>query len=145
MSTSTSRTPFKSQKNVGGDLSMFFFARSGTPTTYGASDPLQMIKNLNVETVANVPFPPPTWITNPLYDVLLAPDSDSARFSLNMAVYTQTLIPSDWHDKWFYMYGRVHPYALTWEIEPNSNFNPTGDLKNYIVPILMIRDEYHQP
>lgn len=123
-------------------MCMCFFARPRYPRTFGPFDAEQLIKSFNVETVAGVLFPPPEWLADPQYSFLQA-DTDGywAYFSLNIAMYPPTLVPSDWNDKWFFMSARVHPYALTWEV--NSQFN--DDMQEYTIPVLMIRDQYYQP
>lgn len=145
MSTSTPRRPLNSQKNAGGDMRMTFFTRSRNPRVFTSSDPLQMIKNFNVETVAGIPFPPPAWIMDTCYNFLRAQidDSNTAYFSLNLAMYPPTLNPSEWDDKWFVMYARVHPYALTWEIEASDSLYSKG-LQDYTIPVLMVRDGSYQ-
>src|SRR5579871_1376779 len=35
-------------------------------------------------------------------------------------MYTQQLDESEWDGMWFLMNGRIHPYALTWEIDPDD-------------------------
>jgi len=136
------RKPLDSPKNVGGDMSMTFLARSQCPRKFTSSQQHQ-IKGLNVETVVGIFFPPPTWITSLNYSVLRADseddDSDWCYFSLNLPMYNQILIPSDWDDMWFTMNGRVHPYALTWEIAPNSL-----SVSNYTIPALIIRDQGYE-
>jgi hypothetical protein len=145
MSTFTFRRPLNSQKNVGGDMFMSFFGLPRHPTVFGSFDPLQLMKSFNVETIAKVRFPEPEWITTPNCKILQAHDrSDWAYFSLNIAMYPSTLIPSDWDGKWFFMSARVHPYVLTWEMEPTNPLSNDGP-QHYTVPILMIRDGYYQP
>jgi hypothetical protein len=133
------RRPLDNQKNIGGDMSMMFFARSRFSRKF-TSPEQHHIKGLNVEAVTGILFPPPTWISIPEYSGLLAyPEDDNsncAYFSLNLSMYNQTLDPSELTDTWFFMYGRVHPYALTWEVGPNNY---------YTIPALIIRDQGYQP
>ncbi len=127
---------------------MMFFARLQCPRKFTSPKQYQ-IKSLNVETIAGIIFTPPTWITNPEYHFLLANSIYSsndnlnwAYFSLNLSMYNQTLDPSEWDNMWFFMYGRVHPYALTWEIEPDETSALPQD---YTIPILIVRDQGYQP
>lgn len=155
MSTSTDSTspkplqPLSHQRNTGGDMCMSFFARTRHPRSFTPFSPLQMIKSFNVETVAGVLFPPPEWLTDSMYAMLQAPNGLSywAYFSLNIAMYPPTLVSSDWDNKWFFMFARVHPYALIWEIEPTDRSDPLSSdgPQNYTIPVLMIRDQYYQP
>ncbi|OCK91225.1 uncharacterized protein K441DRAFT_730330 [Cenococcum geophilum 1.58] len=142
------RKPLESQQNAGGDMSMMFFARSQSLRELPSSEE-QQIKGLNVETIAEILFPPPTWITSPEYWALRAnsehDDSNLAFFSLNLSMYQQTLVASEWEDMWFFMYGRVHPYALTWEVKLDDSQATGDDLANYTIPALIVRDQGYQP
>jgi hypothetical protein len=148
MATSTKpRRPLDNQKNIGGDMSMMFFAHPRYPKKF-ASPEQHQIKGLNVETIAGILFPPPPWTTVPEYDGLLAETNEESNwgfFSLNLSMYNQTLDPSEWDDKWFLMYGRVHPYALTWEVEPDDSVETGDNLFNYTIPALIVRDQGYQP
>jgi hypothetical protein len=134
-----SRKPLDNQKNIGGDMSMMFFARSRFVKKLASAEE-HYIKGLNVVAVTGILFPPPTWISMPEYSSLLAcsenDNSNCAYFSLNLSMYNQTLDPSELNDAWFFMYGRVHPYALTWEIGPDNY---------YTIPALIVRDQGYQP
>ena len=145
------RKPLNSQKNVGGDMSMMFFVRCQCPRRFATVEQ-QQVKSLNFETIAEIPFPPPTWITNPPYNDLRADlkdddshDTDMKSFSLNFSMYNQTLTPSDWNDTWFFMYGRVHPYALSWEVEPENDEETSIVPQYYTIPALIVRDQGYQP
>jgi hypothetical protein len=139
------RKPLDNARNIGGDMSMIFFVRSRIVKTFTSPDDKQnyRIKGLNTECVAGIPFPQPTWITNSEYRTLRMnsenDDSNWAFFGLNLSIFNQTLTESKWNDTWFFMHGRVHPYALTWEVETD------GDTANYTVPLLMVRDQGYQP
>ncbi|KAI5859396.1 hypothetical protein GGS23DRAFT_607593 [Durotheca rogersii] len=128
------RRPLDSQRNSGGDMSIWFFAQAGLPKRFSSAE-LQHIRGLNVKSIAKVPFPLPSWITVLEYECLrLDPHQDlspSVFFSLNMSTYDHALDPSDWDDVWYVMYGRVHP----------------GDscLQEYTIPALIIRDRGYQP
>ena len=60
------RKPLRSQQNAGGDMSIIFFARSQSPRELPSSKE-QQIKGLNVETITEILFPPPTWTASPEY------------------------------------------------------------------------------
>ena len=62
-----------------------------------------------------------------------------------MSIYNQTIVPSEWENMWFFMYGRVHPYALTWEVEPGGGLETTDGLKDYSIPAIITRDQDYQP
>lgn len=139
--------PLDNQKNIGGDMSMTFFVRSQYPRKFTSPEQHQ-IKGLNIETIAEIFFPPPAWITNRQYYTLQADsdngDSNWGSFSLNFPMYNQALDPSEWDNMWFSMSGRVHPYALTWEAEPDDSLETDGDLQNYTIPALIVRDQSYQ-
>ena len=120
---------------------MMFFARSQCPRKFTSPEQYQ-IKSLNVKAIVGIIFPPPTWTTNQEYHFLLANSIYSsndnlnwAYFSLNLSMYNQMFDPSEWDNMWFSMYGHVHPYALTWEIEPDETSAVPQD---YTIPLLTI-------
>ncbi|RSL86105.1 hypothetical protein CDV31_016453, partial [Fusarium ambrosium] len=44
------------------------------------------------------------------------------------------------------MNGRVHPYALTWDVEQRDGpESDTGAITKYTIPALIIRDQGYQP
>ena len=43
------------------------------------------------------------------------------------------------------MYGRIHPYALTWEVKLDNSQATGDDLANYTIPVLIVRDQGYQP
>ena len=133
------RKPLDNQKNIGGDMSMMFFARSRFSKKFNSPEE-HHVKGLNVEAVTGIFFPPPTWISMSKYSDILAysvkDNSNCTYFSLNISMYNQNLDPSELNDTWFFMYGRVHPYALTWEVGPE---------KYYTIPALIVRDNGYQP
>jgi len=143
------RRPIESQKDVGGNMLMTFFTRPQNPRKF-ASPQQQLFKSLNVETITGVFFPPPAWITSQEYNynILQAkPDDDNPNwcfFSLNLPMYDQILVPSDWDGMWFSMNGHVHPYALTWEIL-SDNTNTGEDVCYYTIPALIVRDQGYEP
>ncbi|KAH7394608.1 hypothetical protein BKA66DRAFT_598445 [Pyrenochaeta sp. MPI-SDFR-AT-0127] len=142
------RKPLESQRNIGGDMSMFFIARLPLPRKF-ASPEQQQIKGLNFETITTVHFPPPPWLNESEYAALQPQTNDenaySALFSLNLSIYDQTIVPSDWDDMYFFLYGLVHPYALTWEIEPDDGSDTGSHVQNYTIPSLIVRDLCYQP
>ncbi|KAF2177812.1 hypothetical protein K469DRAFT_732234 [Zopfia rhizophila CBS 207.26] len=101
------RKPPESQRNIGGDMSMFFIARLPLPRRF-ASPERQQIKGLNFETIITVHFPLPAWLNEPEYAALQPQTNDdnaySALFSLNLSIYDQTIVPSDWDDMYFFPY-----------------------------------------
>jgi hypothetical protein len=127
---------------------MTFFVECPCPRKF-AHPEQHLIKGLNAETPARISFPPPAWITTSTYSALRA-DSENdephcAYFSLNLSIYNQTIIPSDWDDNYFLMYGRVHPYTLTWNSTTNGDLETSNDTEQYIIPALIIRDQGYQP
>ena len=59
-------------------------------------------------------------------------------------MYQQTLVASEWEDIWFFIYGRVHPYTLTWEVKLDDSQATGDDLANYTIPALIVRDQGYQ-
>jgi hypothetical protein len=139
------RKPLDSQKGIGGDMSMTFFVQCQIPTKFAYAE-LHQIKGLNAETVATIPFPPPSWLTESEYCSLCS-DSENylAAFSLNIPMYNQTINESEWDDMWFLMSGIVHPYALTWEIDVPNSSDTNNNIHNYTIPALIVRDQNFQP
>ena len=142
------RKPLDVQRGVGGDMSMAFLVRTQVPKRFASSSQHQ-IKGLNLETIAGVHFPTPDWMAAAEYAALRPdPDDDSSNwrlFSLNLSIYHQAIFPDDWNDKWFFMYGRVHPYALTWELPPEDGSDAADVPQNYTIPALIVRDQGYQP
>jgi hypothetical protein len=141
------RAPLDNQKTLGGDMSICLITRLPLPTRF-ASPEQQQFKGLNFETIVSIHFPPPAWLNNTEYTVLrLEQDDDnanSALFSLNLSVYDQLIKPHDWDDMHFFLYGLVHPYALTWEVADNSA-GSGADTQQYTIPSLVVRDLCYQP
>ncbi|KJZ69281.1 hypothetical protein HIM_11317 [Hirsutella minnesotensis 3608] len=54
------------------------------------------------------------------------PSSESLPSDALMAVESR-IIPSEWTEQWFFMVGRVHPFALTWEIERRDGLESDDD------------------
>ncbi|KAH7237980.1 hypothetical protein B0J15DRAFT_538480 [Fusarium solani] len=97
---SNPRKPLESQTNAGSDMSMMLFVQPDCPSRFAYQDQ-HRVKGLNAEALARVFLPAPSWILTPEYAQLRSgPDN-----------------PSEWTEQWFFMNGRVHPYALTWEVE----------------------------
>lgn len=143
------RGPLDGLKPAGGDMSIFFIARVPPLTRFGSPEE-QQIKGLNFETIASVNFPTPAWLHDPAYAALQPKDDDenigSAPFSLNLSMYDQAVSdPSDWNDQCFFLYGTVHPYALTWEIGPSNDSDAADEPQNYTIPSLIVRDQCYQP
>jgi hypothetical protein len=130
-------------------MSIFFITRVPPLTRFGSPEE-QQIKGLNFETIASVNFPTPAWLHDPEYAALQPKEDDenigSAPFSLNLSMYDQAVSdPSNWNDQCFFLYGIVHPYALTWEIGPNNDLDATDEPQNYTIPSLIVRDQCYQP
>ncbi|GJN70083.1 hypothetical protein PLICBS_010177 [Purpureocillium lilacinum] len=146
---SLGRKPLESQKYVGGDMSMMAFVRpAAIPSRFAYPDE-HLVKGLNAETLAKVDLPSPQWLSTPEYASILG-DSDSLSpsifFSLNISLYNQQIDASDWANQLFFMTGRVHPYALTWELEQRDGFDSDDDnIAEYTVPAFVVRDHSFQP
>ncbi|OAL42603.1 hypothetical protein IQ07DRAFT_606584 [Pyrenochaeta sp. DS3sAY3a] len=129
-------------------MSIFFLARLPLPRKF-ASPERQQIKDLNFEAITTVHFPPLAWLNDSEYAALQPQTNDdntySALFSLNLSIYDQTIVPSAWDDMCFFLYSLVHPYALTWEIEPDDGLDTGYDVQNYTIPPLIVRDLCYQP
>jgi hypothetical protein len=103
------RMPHDSQKNLGSDMIMFFFGQTETPTRFPTSDG-QLIRSLNVEALVRVFLPPPPYMTLPEYSVLRpeehrSPDLLPIYFSLNLSIYNQQIVESEWENQWFHFTG----------------------------------------
>ncbi|KAJ4076783.1 hypothetical protein NW760_015356 [Fusarium oxysporum] len=143
------RKPLASQRSAGGDMSITFFVQPGCPSRFASSDQ-HRVKGLNAETIARVILPAPPWLTAPDYLQLRTDPADpspSIFFSLNLSIYNQQIVPEDWFDQWFFMAGRVHPFALTWEVERQDGLDESVDsgLLAYTIPALIVRDQGYQP
>ncbi|KAH6874196.1 hypothetical protein B0T10DRAFT_415665 [Thelonectria olida] len=142
--------PLDSQRSAGGDMSIMFFVQPGRPSRFTSSDQ-HRVKGLNAETIARVVLPTPSWLTAPDYSPLRTDPSDHLPFvffSLNLSLYSQQLVPEDWSNQWFYMTGRVHPFALTWELEHQDGLEDESaddDVVVYTIPALIVRDQGYQP
>jgi hypothetical protein len=141
------RRPLDSQRGLGGDMSMMFFVRPQLPRKFSASEQ-QLIKGLNIEAIAFIDLPPPPWLEDFHYRALIEqPDgglSHRAFFSLNVSMYNRPLANSDWEGLLFFFNGRVHPYALTWEV-PSTDTNASDDTQHYTIPALIVRDNGYYP
>ncbi|KAF7534595.1 hypothetical protein G7Z17_g13343 [Cylindrodendrum hubeiense] len=147
----TPRKPQETQKNLGSDMSISALVQPHSPNRLSASD-RHYIKGLNVETIGRVFLPPLPWLATPEYSSLCSTDGDSGThshpdptclfFSLNIAIYGHQVVPAEWANEWFWIQGRVHPYALTWEVDAGEG---ATDLMEYTIPIIMIRDQGYQP
>ncbi|OAQ58052.2 hypothetical protein VFPPC_18068 [Pochonia chlamydosporia 170] len=142
------RKPLDSQANTGSDMSMMFSIQTDCPSRF-AYQHQHRIKGLNAETLARVFLPAPSWILAPEYARLRSdPENPSACifFSLNLSLYNQQIVPAEWAEQWFFVSGRVHPYALTWEIEQQDGLEAnTGAIAPYTIPALIVRDQGYQP
>ncbi|KJZ75813.1 hypothetical protein HIM_04637 [Hirsutella minnesotensis 3608] len=114
------RKPLDSQKYVGGDMSMMAFLQPAAAPVRFAYPDEHHVKGLNAETLAKVQLPTPQWLSTPEY----APIAD----------------------QWFFMAGRVHPFALTWELERRDGLESDDDqIDEYTVPAFVVRDHSFQP
>ena len=110
----------------------------------------QYIFGLNYEAMVKVFFPPPDWMERDEYTLLRCRDEtvnqplDVASFSLNLAIYSHAIVQDEWNDQWFLLTGRVHPFALTWTLEPDQNF-PADEPMDFTVPTLTVRNRGYQP
>ncbi|KAM4064180.1 hypothetical protein HRG_007183 [Hirsutella rhossiliensis] len=104
---------------------------------------------LNAEAIARVLLPVPSWLLEADYAPLRAEGDDlgpSLFFSLNLSIYGQPIVDTDWSEQWFLMSGRVHPYALAWEVERRDGLEAgPDDTVLYTVPALIVRDQGYQP
>ncbi|UNI15360.1 hypothetical protein JDV02_001897 [Purpureocillium takamizusanense] len=143
------RKPLDSQKYVGGDMSMMAFVQPAAAPNRFASPDEHHVKGLNAETFAKVQLPSPQWLSTPEYAPILGdsePLSPSIFFSLNISLYNQQIDASEWPNQSFFMVGRVHPYALTWELKQRDGLESDGDnINQYTVPTFVVRDHGFQP
>ncbi|KAM4065588.1 hypothetical protein HRG_012886 [Hirsutella rhossiliensis] len=120
------RKPLGSSKGAGSDMSMMFFAQPDCPARFAHHDE-HRIRGLNAEAIARVLLPVPSWLLEADYAPLRAEGDDlgpSLFFSLNLSIYGQPIVDTDWSEQWFLMSGRVHPYALAWEVERRDGLEP---------------------
>ncbi|KAJ6438014.1 Interferon-induced GTP-binding protein Mx1 [Purpureocillium lavendulum] len=106
------------------------------------------VKGLNAETLAKLQLPTPQWLLTPDY-APIADDSGtnppSVFFSLNISLYNHQIEASEWADQWFFMTGRVHPFALTWELERRDGLESDEDkIDEYTIPAFVVRDHGFQ-
>ncbi|KAK4089236.1 hypothetical protein Purlil1_6225 [Purpureocillium lilacinum] len=146
--SSTRRQPLNSQKDAGSDMSMMAFVQPGCPTRFTYQND-QRVKGLNAETLAKVFVPTPPWLSSPEYAPIKSDRSNPSTyiyFSLNISIYNQQITASEWAEQWFFMVGRVHPFALTWELEQRDGLESEEDsIIEYTVPAFIVRDHSYQP
>ncbi|KJZ68636.1 hypothetical protein HIM_11975 [Hirsutella minnesotensis 3608] len=142
------RRPLDSSRGAGGDMSMMFFVQPDCPSRFAHQDD-HRIKGLNAETIARILLPPPSWLLTTDYAPLRSDAGDSPTsifFSLNLSIYGQSIVASEWTEEWFFMNGRVHPYALAWEVEQQDGLeSDSGSALLYTMPALIVRDQGYQP
>jgi hypothetical protein len=146
------RVTLKSQGISFGPMTMMCFTRLQILKKFPSPEK-QHVKGLNYEAVVPVRFPSPAWIKNTEYTALQPQthddedndDTNCALFSLNLSIYNQTVTPSDWDDMWFFLSGQVHPYALTWEVDPDDNTESYSEVFDYTIAPFMVRDLGFQP
>ncbi|KAM4061968.1 hypothetical protein HRG_008867 [Hirsutella rhossiliensis] len=121
------RKPLGSSKGAGSDMSMMFFAQPDCPARFAHHDE-HRIRGLNAEAIARVLLPVPSWLLEADYAPL------------------RPIVDTDWSEQWFLMSGRVHPYALAWEVERRDGLEAgPDDTVLYTVPALIVRDQGYQP
>ncbi|XP_044715981.1 uncharacterized protein HRG_10155 [Hirsutella rhossiliensis] len=99
------------------------FVQPGCPSRFAYQNE-HRVNGLNAETLARVFLPTPSWLSTPEY----------------------AIIPSEWTEQWFFMVGRVHPFARTWEIERRDGLESDDDnITEYTIPALIVRDHSYQP
>lgn len=127
---------------------MAFIQPAAAPNRFAYTDE-HHVKGLNAETLAKVQLPSPQWLSTPEYAPMLGdsePLSPSIFFSLNISLYNQQINASEWANQSFFMVGRFHPYALTWELEQRDGLESESDnINQYTVPTLVVRDHSFQP
>ena len=142
------RKPLDSQRNVGGDMSMMAFVQPGCPSRFAYQDD-HRIKGLNAETLAKIQLPTPRWLSTPEYAPIHSDSgtaSSSIFFSLNISLYNVQVDAAEWAEQWFFMAGRVHPFALTWKLEQRDDLESDDDnITEYTVPVFVVRDHSYQP
>ncbi|KAM4056502.1 hypothetical protein HRG_003383 [Hirsutella rhossiliensis] len=107
------RKPLATSKGAGGDMSMMFFAQPDCPARFAHQDEHRI--------TGLTPRPSP---------------ESSCR--LNLSIYGQPVVDTDWSEQWFFMSGRVHPYALSWEVERRDGLEAgPDDAILYTVPALI--------
>ncbi|KAK7583562.1 hypothetical protein V3481_012850 [Fusarium oxysporum f. sp. vasinfectum] len=93
--------------------------------------------------------PASSWLLAAEYAPLRSDVDDSSTsifFSLNLSIYNQPIVASEWIEEWFFMNGRVHPYALAWEVEQHNGLESDADcILLYTMPALIVRDQGYQP
>ena len=140
----SSKSPLPTQKNAGSDLGFDAYVQAKALE----KPAVQYIKGFNYECIVRVPFPQQSWLSNKEYARLpyqgeLVKDG-VALFSLNAGAYSVPVIDAEWDDQWFHVTGRVHPYTLTWTLEP-ENFPDLQEPCDYKVPLISAREEHYQP
>ncbi|KAH6997044.1 hypothetical protein EDB80DRAFT_620351, partial [Ilyonectria destructans] len=144
----TYRQPLPSQRNIGSDMTMFFFIQPGCPQKFPSSDQ-SYIRGLNSEAISKLYLPAPAWLQRDEFQPLRTHRDDDCPgvfFSLNLSIYKFDIIPDEWRNTWFFMFGRVHLYALTWEIEQVDGLEEdVGNTVEYTIPAMVIRDFGYQP
>ncbi|KAK2684471.1 hypothetical protein QWA68_016715 [Fusarium oxysporum] len=66
------------------------------------------------------------------------PDASSS--ASTFSVCNQQVVASEWTEQWFFMNGRVHSYALTWEVEQRDGLeSDTGAITQYTIPVLIVK------
>ncbi|KAH8658882.1 hypothetical protein BGZ61DRAFT_499922 [Ilyonectria robusta] len=103
---------------AGGEISIIFFAQPDCPSRFAYQDQYR-IKGLNAETLASAEYTP---------------------------LQLDVIVALEWTEEWFFMNGRVHPYALAWEVKQQDSLeSDIGRTVLYTIPALIICDKGCQP
>ncbi|KAJ0126837.1 Uncharacterized protein HZ326_30062 [Fusarium oxysporum f. sp. albedinis] len=97
------------------------------PFPIGPSNPLETQTNAGSDIMRNFGRTPTT-----------TPDASSS--ASTFSIYNQQVVASEWTEQWFFMNGRVHSYALTWEVEQRDGLeSDTGAITQYTIPVLIVK------
>ncbi|KAH7114571.1 hypothetical protein B0J13DRAFT_573522 [Dactylonectria estremocensis] len=55
------------------------------------------------------------------------PLASQSSASGDTSIYYQQIVPEDWFNQWLSMATRVHPFALTWEVERQDGLEESAD------------------
>lgn len=142
------RKPFESQRDIGSDMTICFFTKTDCPMRFPTAAH-HHVKGLNAEAITQVPLPAPTWLTSPEYEVLRLHkqlETPIVCFSLNLSIYNQAIRDDEWTGNWFLLSGRIHPFALTWELEQLDGLEvDVGQTIDFTIPTIIVRDASVQP
>ncbi|XP_044717329.1 uncharacterized protein HRG_08837 [Hirsutella rhossiliensis] len=104
------------------------FVQPGCPARFAYQNE-HRVKGLNAETLARVFLPTPSWLSTPEYAAIRSDTGNPSTcifFSLNISIYNQQIISSEWTEQWFFM-------------------SDDDNITEYTVPALIVRDHSYQP